>query len=110
MKQYSVRYSPRVVDQIYAYADNIARKSKSVEIAERWVDFVYTSIDRLEYNPQRFALAEENDHRDYEIHRQIIGSYLALYSIDETANVVRIIGFRHGRQLPRPKQLPKKVD
>jgi len=52
-------------------------------------------------------MAEEDQHRDYPIHRRIIGNYLALYTVDEEQSTVRVIGFRHGRQLPRLGQLPQ---
>ena len=66
-----------------------------------------TQLDTLDQSPQRFGLAEESGHRNYSIHRLIIGDYLAIYTIDEEEFVVKVIGFRHGRQLPRPEQLPK---
>jgi hypothetical protein len=68
--------------------------------------FGFDATDRLDQNPERFGLAEESRFRDYDIHRQVIGSYLGLYAVDDDAKIVRVIGFRHGRQLPRPEQLP----
>ena len=106
MKTYQVRYSPHAVNLISAYADNIAERSQSLTIAERWIHSVFDAIDQLDQNPKRFGLAEESRFRDYDIHRQVIGSYLALYTVHEEAKIVRVIGFRHGRQLPRPEQLP----
>jgi plasmid stabilization system protein ParE len=100
MRRYRVEYSPAVVDQIYAYAKNIAERSQSIEIAQRWSDLVLSSIDRLQYYPKAFALAEENDFVEFEIRKQVVGSYIALYAIDDGRQVVRVIGFRHGRQLP----------
>jgi hypothetical protein len=77
------------------------------QTAERWINRVYDIIATLDAFPSRNALAEENRYRDYEIRRQVIGNYLALYSIDEEAATVHVIGFRHGHRLPRPSELPQ---
>lgn len=100
MKRYQVIVSPRTHQQILSYAQHIAEASGSVTTAERWVDKMYETIARLDYFPHRYGLAEEDAHRDNVIHRQIIGNYLALYSIDDDARVVSVIGFRHGKRLP----------
>ena len=102
---YAVRVSSVAADQIAAYQAYIAEKSGFQEIADRWAELVYDAIGKLHYMPGRFALAEEDRGRDYDIHRQIIGSYLALYTIDEDNMVVKVIGFRHGSRLPRPEEL-----
>ncbi len=101
MKHFQVVVSPKTHQQISEYAHYIAESSGSNVVAERWANQVYDSIDRLEYFPRRFGLAEEDAHRDYAIHRQILGNYLALYTIDDESQIVRVIGFRHGKRLPR---------
>lgn len=106
MNQYQVLVSPRTRQQIRDYAMHIAQQSGSLTIAEQWTDRIFTGIERLEYFPRRFVRAEEHQHRDYDIYRQVIGNYLVLYTIDETAAAVRVIGFRHGARLPRPGELP----
>ena len=106
MTEYSVAVSPLAAEKIAEYAYYIATRSGSARIAERWIDRVYATIQRLRYSPHRFEYAEENSHRDYDIHRQIIGEYLALYTIDDEIKSVNVIGFRHGRRLPRAEELP----
>lgn len=69
---------------------------------------VYAELRSLDHAPRRNALAEEDRYRDYEIRRPIIGHYLALYTVDDAASVVHIIGFRHGSRLPRLGDLPDK--
>jgi len=106
MKQYTVRVSSFAAKQIAEYGVFIAKQSGHVEIADRWMDHVYASMQKLHYSPRRFVFAEENKYRNYEIHRQIIGQYLALYTVDDETEVVQIIGFRQGNRLPRPDELP----
>ncbi|MEQ8211858.1 MAG: type II toxin-antitoxin system RelE/ParE family toxin [Lacipirellulaceae bacterium] len=106
MKQYKVRTSPHATEKIAYYGSYIAHKSASLEVADHWVDQVYAAIDTLAHAPYRFELAEENAHRDYEVRCRVIGNYLALYTVDEEAGVVRVLNFRHSRQLPQPEELP----
>ena len=106
MKQYQVAVSPKARQQIGDCALYIAQQSGSLEVADRWIDRVYDSIQTLSTFPHRFVLGEENEYRDYEIRRKLIGRNLALHTIDEEAKVVRIIHFRHGSRLPRPGELP----
>lgn len=107
MIEYTVRVSSFASDQIADYAAYIADKSGFPEIANKWMDLVYATMQKLDYSPRRFVLAEESQYRKYDIHRQIIGEYLAIYRIDKAAKVVEVIGFRRGCKLPRPNELPE---
>jgi len=106
MTDYTVSVSPQVAEAIAEYGYYIANQSGSPVIAERWMARVYATIAKLHYSPHRFVTAEEDSHREYEIRRQIIGKYLALYTVDEEQKRVMVIGFRHGHRLPRPDDLP----
>ena len=105
MKRYTVSVSPSAADRIADYGAFIAEQSASQTIAQRWVDQVYKTIETLDQIPRRFALAEEDPHVDCEVRRLLVGNYLACYTIDDEAKTVRVIGFRHGRRLPRPDEL-----
>ena len=63
-------------------------------------------MQKLSRMPRRFELAEGNRYRSYEIRRQMIDRYIALYTIDDNAGIVWIIGFCHGSRLPRTDELP----
>ncbi len=79
MKRYKVVVSPAARQQVADQGRFIAEQSGSLEVALRWVDRIYESIDTLDFSPHRYELAEENRYRDYEIRRLLIGKYLALY-------------------------------
>jgi len=106
MKRYRVIVSPRAHDQIERQTLYIGRHSGSARIARQWATRVYAAIDRLDHFPYRFDLAEEDVFRDYAIHRVVVGNCIVLYTVDEEATAVRVIGFRHGARLPRPNELP----
>jgi mRNA-degrading endonuclease RelE of RelBE toxin-antitoxin system len=106
MTHYAVSVSPLAAEKIADYGFYIATQSGSAAIAERWMARVYAAIEKLHYSPRRFVFAAESEYRDYDIHRLIIGKYLALYAVDDDAKIVRVIGFRHSHRLPRPDELP----
>ena len=110
MKSYRVVIAPVAADSIAEYYRYIAEMAGMPETAERWVNHVYDKISTLDFFPQRHALAEENGQRNYEIRQQVIGNYLALYSIDEAKAAVHVVGFRQGRRLPQPENLPEKLE
>lgn len=107
MTLFQVEVSSDCEEKIANYASYIEHRSASRQVALDWMERVYARIQTLKYHPKRHACAEENRHRDYEIRRLIIGNYLALYTVDDEARSVRVIGFRHASRLPRPNELPE---
>ena len=107
---YSVRMTASANRQIIEYTDYITEQSKSTKVAEQWSQKIYQKIATLNIHPKRYAFAQENDHRDYEIRRQLIGNYVVLYTIDDAAMVVKVIGFRHAKQLSITSVLPTGAD
>ncbi len=65
--RYTVKLTVTVVEQITEYARFIAELRRAPENAQRWLERVYDSIDKLDHMPQRCGLAPENGHRPYEI-------------------------------------------
>lgn len=110
MKSYRVIIAPVAAKSIGECARYIAEIGRKPETAARWVERVYERIASLEAFPQRHSLAQENEHRDYEIRQQIIGNYVVLYSIDEDIAAVHVIGFRQGQRLSRPQDLPERLE
>jgi mRNA-degrading endonuclease RelE of RelBE toxin-antitoxin system len=109
MKTYRVIVAPVAAKSIGECARYIAEVGGKPETAAKWVDRVYERIGSSEAFPQRHSLAEENNHREYEIRQQIFGNYVVLYSIDEEEATVHVVGFRQGQRLPRPEDLPERL-
>jgi plasmid stabilization system protein ParE len=107
--KYRVELSQFARDAIHEYVRFIAIERQSPLNAERWLQKVWEAIDSLESLPYRCPLAPENEHREYEIRMRIVGDYLLLYTIDEPNKTVHILGFRHGRRLPDPTELPENL-
>lgn len=84
----------------------IAIERKAPLNAERWLARIWQAVDSLERFPHRCPLAPESRALPYEVRTKMVGSHLLLFHIDDGANVVHILGFRHGHRRPRPGDLP----
>lgn len=103
---YDVRLTAQTREAIYAQARYIAEDCGAPRNAAKWLDRIMEAIESLEKFPRRCALAAENDHRPYEIRKINVGGYLVLFTVDDDARTVTMIGFRHGRQRESPDALP----
>jgi plasmid stabilization system protein ParE len=105
--KYRVEITDAAFEAIRAQAKYIAVDCRAPLNAARWLEKGWDAIDSLEVNPKRHCLVPENDFKPYEIRRVLVVNCLVLYTIDEDAGTVWVIGFRHGSQLPRPDELPE---
>ncbi|TWT96606.1 Plasmid stabilization system protein [Botrimarina colliarenosi] len=106
MIRYRIEISDRAMKDIEDYVGYIQRQSGSIEIGLRWGESVLKAIEALQTTPTKFQIAAEQVYCDYEVRRVLIGKYLALYHVDETALIVKVLSFRHGARLPQPEDLP----
>ncbi|MEW6235133.1 MAG: type II toxin-antitoxin system RelE/ParE family toxin [Candidatus Omnitrophota bacterium] len=99
-----------VTDQAYeairSHVHYIAFEQKALLNAKRWLEGLWDAIDSLEKLPKRCRLAPENNYRSYEIRQLDYGDYAILFTIDDDRQLVYVVGFRHGKQLPRANLLP----
>ena len=103
---YRVLITPSARAQILEQGRYIGVDRQAPLNAARWLERVFDAADTLAEFPRRCKLAPENDFRDYEIRRLLIGDYFLLFTIVEEDQTVWVIGFRHGSRLPRPNELP----
>jgi len=84
----------------------------SLDQAIAWVDAVDEQLQSLEERPERFGVAEENEHFPYEIRQMPVGvgsrrTHRAIYIIREEE--VQVLTVRRGDQdTVRVSELPKK--
>jgi mRNA-degrading endonuclease RelE of RelBE toxin-antitoxin system len=103
--KYIVEITAAASEAIHAQARYIAVDCQAPLNGGRWLEQVWDAIDGLEFMPNRHNLASDSAFRPYEIRRILVGDYLILFTINETAKTVTVIGFRHGSRLPRPDNL-----
>ena len=102
---YGVEITDAALDAIRTQARYIAIDCHAPLNAARWLEKICDAAEGLEHLPARHNLAEESAYKSYEVRRVLVGDYLILFTIDEPAHKVWIIGFPHGNRLPRPNDL-----
>lgn len=103
---YRVLITPTARAQMLDQARWIAVECQDPEGATRWLEGIFDAAETLAEMPYRCSPAPENQYRDYEIRRLLVGNYLVLFTVAEEDQTVWVIGVRHGRRLPRPDELP----
>ena len=103
---YRVAITASAQASIFEQARYIAVDREAPLNAQRWLESVFDAADTLAALPHRCSLAPENEFRDFEIRRLLVGKYFLLFTIVEEEKTVWVIGFRHGGRLPRPDELP----
>ncbi|QDU98592.1 type II toxin-antitoxin system RelE/ParE family toxin [Lignipirellula cremea] len=95
------------IDEAIGY---IAVERQAPQAAARLLERIWDAIDSLEQWPKRCSLAPENEFRDYEIRMRLVASFLILFTVNDDARTVQVIGFRHGSRLPIDSDLPPKAE
>jgi toxin ParE1/3/4 len=104
--RYRVIVTSEALASVEELLDYIAIDQQSPLTAQRWWRKAYAAVMTLEKMPHRCPYAPENAHRDYTIRMLIVDRCMFIYTVDDEARVVRVIGFRHGSQLPQSDELP----
>jgi len=91
---YSVMIDPK------AEASYIAIDQQSPLNAQRLGVRIYDGVNTLATFPHRCSLAPENEFSVHEVRVLNVSDCLLLYVVNDETRVVRVVAFRHGRQLP----------
>lgn len=99
--KYEVRITARARQAIEEYIHYIAIKNQEPINAGRVLEAILAATSTLESMPERCPKAPEDEHVDYTVRMLIVKKTLILlFRIDEEAQVVTVIGFRHGSHSP----------
>jgi plasmid stabilization system protein ParE len=71
--------------------------AESAEAADRWIDGLLTTIEKLRTMPRRCPLAPENSDQVEEIRQLLYGQYRILFTVD--AQRVIVLHVRHGARM-----------
>lgn len=104
---YTVKITPGTEAAILAQARYIAIDQAAPLNATRWLQRMFDAADTLSEFPRRCALAPESARRPYEIRQMNVDGHMLLFTILEETSTIWIIGYRHGRMLPREGELPQ---
>jgi toxin ParE1/3/4 len=93
---YKIVWSDFALERITEISDFIAEEDP--EAAKRVIDDLFRRVGVLAEQPRSGRRLSEGI--DPDVRRLVIGSYLVLYRIQETQQVVTIAAVRHSRQRP----------
>ncbi len=65
-------------------------------IADRYAKLIKEEIQKLEYNPQKFAIIDLNLKDNSNIRKLVIKNYIAFYRVNENEKVVNIERILYG--------------
>ena len=99
--KYKVIFTARARRAIDEYIEYIACEKQEPINAGRVLGAIDEAIDSLDSMPQRCPKAPEDAAVKFTIRMLLVKKTLVvLYRVDEEAEIVEVIGFRHGSQLP----------
>ena len=93
--RYGVEITDAAFEAIQGHARYIAVDCQSPLNAKKWLQKVFDAVDALEHMPARHNLAPESEFKTYEVRRVLVKDHFILFTIDEAALKVWVIGFRH---------------
>ena len=102
MKLYSVDLTASALASIAEHAAYVAEQIHEPLNALRWLQLVWDAVDSLETAPRRGRVARESAYVEYEVRQIVVGTHLLLFTVDDVARRVTVVGLRHGHRLPRP--------
>lgn len=92
--------TPKAFAALEAYVDYIAIEKEAPLNAARWFEKAWSMVQTLKEFPHRCAYAPENESSRFTIRALRVDKCLFLFRVIEDQKTVRIMGFRHGSQLP----------
>lgn len=108
--KYKIEITRTAESSIFEQAYYIAVERRAPQAARRWLRRIWEAVDSLEQLPRRGKIAPEDKYLPYEVRMLTVRSHLILFTIDDERRKVVVVGFRRGKRLPRPADLPKSLD
>ena len=98
MIAYRVNMSPGAKQDLLAAARYIAQESKSLDVAQAWLDGMRATIMGLKEMPQANPLARENEAFAEEVRQKNYQSHRAIYTIHDEIGLVLVHRIWHTAQ------------
>ncbi|MCD7817652.1 MAG: type II toxin-antitoxin system RelE/ParE family toxin [Lachnospiraceae bacterium] len=95
---YKVKLTYYAIEQMQDIVSYISTSLLSPEIARGWADFLKSHIARLDFQPYKFKLVEEEPWHSVGIHMMVVRNFNVYYWIDESVMTVWVSGIVYSRQ------------
>lgn len=94
--KYDIKLSIEAEKDLQNIIIYIKDKLKEPIIAERYAHLMKNEIESLKYNPQRYAIIDNEKIKDLKVRKLIIKNYIAFYRVNEEKNLVNIERILYG--------------
>lgn len=102
MHKYQIIILPMAEEDIVRHTDYIAYDKKSPETALNLSRGIRKAISKLDHNPDRHELDEDEELAEYGIRKLYYKNYKIYYLVSELERIVYILGVLHMRVDSRP--------
>ena len=68
--------------------------------AEKWLNVLYQRVGTLERMPRRCPSARESRYFGEDLRQLVFKSHRIVFRVEEAVGIVRVLYFRHAKQLP----------
>lgn len=96
MEKYNIKFSKEAKNDYFDIIRYIKYNLLEPTIANKYSILINEEIEKLEYNPQRFAIADIKIKNYSKIHKLIIKNYIVFYRINENSKIVNIERILYG--------------
>lgn len=97
---YRLVIAPEAYEELDRFIEYLAVDQQSPVVAAQWLTKALAALRTLKAFPNRCPPAPENEHSRHTIRMLVVDRCLFLYRVDESAQTVRVLRFRHTRQRP----------
>ena len=102
MTEYRVELSQTAQADIYSIVRYIQTELQEPQIAGRLYRFLKEEIGHLSYLPERNAIVDLPEAREWGLRRLLVKNYSVFYMMDKAANTVRVVRIMYsGRDIAR---------
>ena len=105
-KTYTVQITATAERGFVDHALFIAEQERDAEPGRAWLARARAAAHTLGRLPRRWRVAEGYERVGYEVRRLILRNHLILFTVDEAAGTVYVVGVIRGSRRPRPGDLP----
>lgn len=96
MEKYNIKFSKEAKNDYFDIIRYIKYNLLEPTIANKYSILINEEIEKLEYNPQKFAIADIKIKNYSKIHKLIIKNYIVFYRINENSKIVNIERILYG--------------
>ena len=98
MDEYKIEITAKAKRDLREIHTYVANNLKELAIADKLLDKIEAEIWTLRQMPQRHALERDEQLKQRNLRKLIVGNYLVFYAVDERKKTVRVVRVLYARR------------